>query len=200
LRAIETAYAGCRFRSRLEARWAVVFDELGYDWQYEPEGFEREWCGETIRYLPDFYLPEFGTWVEVKGSQAQLEADWERMEIMLDWGSPLPGVTESWKSTSRGLLILGGIPRPVVGGYPAFPLIQHHEGLFASTAILEPDIGPWAGMFNDWWDVVTPGKAPSMKRGSVGCIAEVRGNVALGGAPRRHNDALEAGRSERFGT
>lgn len=28
IRAIETRYAGCRFRSRLEARWAVFFDHL----------------------------------------------------------------------------------------------------------------------------------------------------------------------------
>jgi hypothetical protein len=37
---IETRYAGCRFRSRLEARWAVFFDRLGIAWEYEPEGFE----------------------------------------------------------------------------------------------------------------------------------------------------------------
>lgn len=29
IKAIETSYAGCRFRSRLEARWAVFFDTLG---------------------------------------------------------------------------------------------------------------------------------------------------------------------------
>lgn len=27
--AVETCYRGCRFRSRLEARWAVFFDHLG---------------------------------------------------------------------------------------------------------------------------------------------------------------------------
>lgn len=50
MRAIETEYLGYRFRSRLEARWAVFFDSLGLDWQYEPEGFELE----SGRYLPDF--------------------------------------------------------------------------------------------------------------------------------------------------
>jgi hypothetical protein len=33
-------YNGYRFRSRLEARWAVFFDELGVAYRYEPEGFE----------------------------------------------------------------------------------------------------------------------------------------------------------------
>lgn len=50
MKAIETAYRGYRFRSRLEARWAVFFDSLGLDWQYEPEGFELN----AGRYLPDF--------------------------------------------------------------------------------------------------------------------------------------------------
>jgi hypothetical protein len=63
LKAIPTRYAGCYFRSRLEARWAVFFDTLDIKWQYEPEGFETPhgW------YLPDFYLPEGGAWVEIKG-------------------------------------------------------------------------------------------------------------------------------------
>jgi hypothetical protein len=31
MKAIETRYAGCLFRSRLEARWAVLFDHLGIE-------------------------------------------------------------------------------------------------------------------------------------------------------------------------
>lgn len=37
---IETRYKGYRFRSRLEARWAVFFDVLGVRWEYEPEGYD----------------------------------------------------------------------------------------------------------------------------------------------------------------
>jgi hypothetical protein len=36
---IETRYNGYRFRSRLEARWAVFFDELRLKYEYELEGF-----------------------------------------------------------------------------------------------------------------------------------------------------------------
>jgi hypothetical protein len=67
--AIETRYAGCRFRSRLEARWAVFFDHLGVRWEYEPEGFHLSDGGF---YLPDFrlLLPRDGgegvLWAEVK--------------------------------------------------------------------------------------------------------------------------------------
>lgn len=63
LRAITTRYKGYAFRSRLEARWAVFFDHLGIAWEYEPEGFE---LGNGLRYLPDFWLPDWGMWVEVK--------------------------------------------------------------------------------------------------------------------------------------
>lgn len=53
LKAIETHYKGYRFRSRLEARWAVFFDNIGLEWVYEPEGFE---LGDGVRYLPDFKI------------------------------------------------------------------------------------------------------------------------------------------------
>ena len=66
IKAIETKYKGYRFRSRLEARWAVFFDSLGIKWEYEMEGFEYKYQGETLRYLPDFYFPELKAWVEIK--------------------------------------------------------------------------------------------------------------------------------------
>ena len=66
MKAIQTQYRGYFFRSRLEARWAVFFDKLGIEWQYEPEGFE---LGSAGRYLPDFYLSSMGVWVEVKAQK-----------------------------------------------------------------------------------------------------------------------------------
>ena len=62
-RAIETRYRGYRFRSRLEARWAVYFDAIGLEWQYEIEGFVLE---NGDYYLPDFYLPQVAMWAEAK--------------------------------------------------------------------------------------------------------------------------------------
>ena len=74
IKPIETVYNGYRFRSRLEARWAVCFDELGIQYEYEKEGYELI---DGLRYLPDFWLPipedvnttgypNAGHWVEVK--------------------------------------------------------------------------------------------------------------------------------------
>lgn len=67
LKAIDTVYKGYRFRSRLEARWAVFFDRLNMTWEYEPEGYE---LSNGVRYLPDFKLGIPGgnhCWFEVKG-------------------------------------------------------------------------------------------------------------------------------------
>ncbi|NBW19369.1 MAG: hypothetical protein EBR82_66475 [Caulobacteraceae bacterium] len=69
LKAIDTSYKGYLFRSRLEARWAVFFDTLKLEWEYEPEGYEFN-NGE--RYLPDFRIksPVYDhlvyEWVEIK--------------------------------------------------------------------------------------------------------------------------------------
>lgn len=63
---IQTAYKGVKFRSRLEARHAVFFDSLGVRWEYEKEGFKFNRSG---LYLPDFWLPDFQFWIEIKGQQ-----------------------------------------------------------------------------------------------------------------------------------
>lgn len=66
IKAIETVYNGYKFRSRLEARWAVFFDTLGVEYLYEPEGFDLE---NGIWYLPDFYLPTTEIWIEIKSTK-----------------------------------------------------------------------------------------------------------------------------------
>lgn len=64
MQALETRHNGYRFRSRLEARWAVFFDTLGVPYEYEKEGFD---LGQAGWYLPDFWLPKQDAWVEIKG-------------------------------------------------------------------------------------------------------------------------------------
>lgn len=65
MKPIDTLWNGSLFRSRLEARWAVFFNELGIKYEYEPEGFKLS-TGKL--YLPDFYIPYQGWWVEIKPS------------------------------------------------------------------------------------------------------------------------------------
>jgi ribosomal protein L37E len=60
MKAIPTRYKGVQFRSRLEARWAAMFDLLEWRWEYEPIDLEG--------YIPDFVLmfPAGRVLVEIK--------------------------------------------------------------------------------------------------------------------------------------
>lgn len=98
IRAIETRYAGCRFRSRTEARWAVFFDALGVAWEYEREGYELP----SGRYLPDFWLPQAESFFEVKGAAPTAA---ERRAI-----------SELVEMTHGSAYLLWGVPRTVEGG------------------------------------------------------------------------------------
>lgn len=94
IKAIETSYAGYRFRSRLEARWAVFLDTLKIEWQYEPQGYEfNGW-----HYLPDFYLPASDLYVEVKGTDETLHATLDRLRQFA-------------VAVEKPLVILGDVPK-----------------------------------------------------------------------------------------
>ena len=96
INAIETHYNGYLFRSRLEARWAVFFDAGGIKYNYEEQGYKNE-AGEY--YLPDFFLPEMSTHVEVKPNTKAAIKDIERAARFIEWGGPI-----------RRILILSDIP------------------------------------------------------------------------------------------
>jgi len=65
LPAIETEYNDCRFRSRIEARWAVFMSSLGITYWYE----YQDYLLDGVRYLPDFWLPKLECYLEVKGAE-----------------------------------------------------------------------------------------------------------------------------------
>lgn len=105
---LETRYAGCRFRSRLEARWAVFFDKLGIKWEYEPQGYT---VGPSRRaYLPDFRLPELQTFVEVKGEAERLDID-----LLVD-------LTRYGEEPYT--VVLGNVPAMEVGRIPTHTLFM----------------------------------------------------------------------------
>ena len=108
IKAIETEYKGYRFRSRLEARYAVFFDALNLKWEYEKEGYT---LSNGVNYLPDFWirfdktaLPDWGFYIEIKPCEPTHD---ERLKLHLlakdtghtvvcFWG--LPGSTD-WHAT-----------------------------------------------------------------------------------------------------
>lgn len=57
-------YAGTRFRSTWEVFVAKAFDARGIRWQYEPRHFP---VAKAMGYRPDFYLPDFDCFWEIKG-------------------------------------------------------------------------------------------------------------------------------------
>jgi hypothetical protein len=76
IKAIETKYKGYRFRSRLEARWAVFFDAMEIKWEYEKEGYD---LGEVGWYLPDFWLSNY-SWAEIKPKSILQDAFWKTID------------------------------------------------------------------------------------------------------------------------
>lgn len=84
-------YKGVRFRSRLEARWAVFFDLRGIEWVYEPAMYQLKSGG----YIPDFKV--YGLLAEVK----------PRVEVEPRW---LTRLEELKKLTGIPVLLLLGDP------------------------------------------------------------------------------------------
>jgi hypothetical protein len=175
IHAIETEYAGCRFRSRLEARWAVFFDRLNIRWQYEPEGFETP----DGRYLPDFYLPERERWIEIKGGSFTRRDKLRAGHV----------ATELWRRGQGFRVHIGDIPRP---GTPIFPCLVWGAGWIVAEEGMADRVargGPLAGVAigDDTYREVED-------------FDWMRGGWPPGSGQAEIDVALTAARSARFGT
>jgi hypothetical protein len=106
---IETRYRGYRFRSRLEARWAVFLDALGIEWGYEVEGYHLP---DGQMYLPDFWLPEVETFIEVKPAMRRLPY----LEAMNEKAAQI--------GISSRILISYGLPGE--RGHEIYPFSRNH--------------------------------------------------------------------------
>lgn len=92
---LPTSYSGITFRSRLEARWAIYFDAVGIDWEYEREAYDlADWNAGC--YLPDFWLPQVSMWAEVK-PDTFTEAEAKKCLALVE-------------ATGHGCLLLNGSP------------------------------------------------------------------------------------------
>jgi hypothetical protein len=108
-KAIETQYKGFRFRSRLEARWAVFFDHLSVRWEYESEGFNLK----NAFYLPDFHIPPQSRtagaswWLEIKPDNESAK-DTRIFELGRMVGEP----AATWPPSTNVAMLIGQIPGP----------------------------------------------------------------------------------------
>jgi hypothetical protein len=193
---IQTRYAGCHFRSRTEARWAVFFSEMGIDWQYEVQGFVIRTRDGTRPYLPDFYLPDTGTWVEVKGSETAFRKDVPVYAHAVADGQ-LPGLDDP----SAGLLCLGPIPEEYDCDYDhgSIPLHLYLKKVGHTTA------AHWAAFVPmgvesqlEWRSGVSPPDLPDL--GSQGFLEpfEAMSGFLSRGDERSLHAAYRAARSARF--
>lgn len=72
--AIRTVYRGVQYRSRLEARYAAMFDYLGLEHHYEQATFRIALPdSRAVQYTPDFWLPSLDAYFEIKPDEAHDE-------------------------------------------------------------------------------------------------------------------------------
>jgi len=137
LKPIETVYNGYRFRSRLEARWAVFFDVLNIQYEYELEGFELP--EQAGRYLPDFWLPQHEIHVEVKPHHDLSRSDIRKLVLFAaDGDSPTLLIVGS--PTAEHMYLLG---RGCLEGWHYFAEeYDNDEPLL--RALFWEQVQPWA--------------------------------------------------------
>jgi hypothetical protein len=211
---LETRYAGYRFRSRIEARWAVFFTRLGLDWEYEEQGFKVHWAGDPVartsgsvdawpdvqhppgyvektqptRYLPDFQLPGLGLYLEVKPAMPHLIDP----EGVKRWQRFAGEVALEW-DRGRTAMLCGPIPNPdTVDEYgPPRPYEWYEQ-----TVVM---LGDWHAAWcscpsGDHFDIQFQGRGGRIQ---CGCPRILDDHYRTGNDPRILN-AYAAARSARF--
>ena len=130
-----TTYKGVKMRSRLEAGYAMWADEIGLDWEYEPECFATE----EGQYLPDFVLRStmvlwegrrIDIYVEVKPHHLgpEHEATFDRWSRIIKATYPDSLFTIVWPDMNAG----------------SYPWVFTPDG----PALGRKLPGPWQG---EWW-------------------------------------------------
>jgi hypothetical protein len=202
-RVIETEYRGYRFRSRLEARWAVFFDTLGVSWVYEPEGYDLD----GLWYLPDFYVSTWGAFVEIKRGNS-IPTPEERAKCLA-----------LARMTGRYCFLIFGTPG--VDSYRMYvltPWTREPDADPLASDTSEPEEAPY--QYPDWenglhWVFAECGKCDGL---NLACLADTGGDDLQGasslppcGNPHRCMDrapflhsgplppAYDAARAARFG-
>jgi len=172
IRAIETEYAGYLFRSRLEAKWAVFFDELELTWKYESEGYYVDTPRGRKKYLPDFWLEDTAQWGEVKG-----HLDAEGMDRLYNLACGMAAC-----HGGNDIVIFGDIPRL---RSLAWPVQLHFHGQLWGVP----------------WEPTEPGCPLARPRVAVQPSDEMAQHLTAGfpfGHPAWAEDALDRARQARF--
>ena len=124
MQAIKTVYKRHKFRSRREARWAVVLDTLGIKWEYEAEGYAFD---DGTCYLPDFLCRDLLLWVEVKPT----------LDIFI-------GITEETPALHKARLLAVNSLCPVA-------IVGEIEDRVYYCCPNSRDTGFWPNFFAEYW-------------------------------------------------
>lgn len=129
MKAIPTEYRGARFRSRLEARWAALFDIWDLEWDYEPV--------DLPGYIPDFMVRE---WMYRDGLE---------IPVLVEVGPCITARDYSEKARkARKARDAGELPLPliVVGTQPSIRVaLPNGDSRDCVGLVVDPD--PW---FDGW--------------------------------------------------
>lgn len=95
-------HRGYPMRSHSETRWASMMDFIGIRWHYEPRLFDTS----LGMYLPDFYLPDMGTYLEVKGPEPTKDEIKKADDVQAQTGCPV--IFGHGRPEMKGLHLGGG--------------------------------------------------------------------------------------------
>lgn len=157
MKGIITMYRGRRYRSRLEARWAVMFDLLRWRYEYEPY--------DLGGWIPDYAL--FGVeeiLVEIKPYSSLKEFDTGKIIGALrgteKWGKEILLLGSTLMATSDTSVVWAGRPAVILGYLGEFEKgvgSEFRGEYWFSGAVLNYYQGKW-GFYHaesSWSDRIT---------------------------------------------
>lgn len=125
IESIPRVYEGITFRSTLEASWAIMFDKLGWDWEYEPFRLHG--------WIPDFVL-QGEILVEVKPN--------DDLDEFIEY-EKYNSSTDGTRFECADILLLGRSPiangdlheTPAIGWLVERPNDQRHHAIIWDTEL-----------------------------------------------------------------
>src|SRR3990167_4849797 len=165
---IETVYKGYRFRSRLEARWAVFFGTLGIKWEYEVEGYKLP----SGYYLPDFWLPVFenGMYVEVKPDiKSFLPTQAKVQDLCIESQKPVwicDGVPEAKEYLCFYPTGQKEVPLDLRFGIPLFDQAEFEDRMFIDSGLQAEEL--WNLVSKNYQDAVYKARQVRFEHGEQG--------------------------------
>ena len=103
------------FAHESERQYARLLDFYQIEWEYEPRSFDIEWDeqGEVIKqFTPDFYLPQFETYIEVTTMNQKLVTKKNRKVRRLRELHPTVKVKIFYQRDYLNLLVKYGLEEP----------------------------------------------------------------------------------------